>query len=217
MVTVLVAIDTVYKQMVAILLEKKGNKDPFASRSLAAFARYVGHPEVIIQGNSEHALMAVIHDACALLTAATPRTSPVNNKGSNGAAERAVQSVEGMARLLCRTNIVVGCDLPITSWMVRHAAWLLSLFQTGSADGKTACARQFEKPCESLVLPFAARVMWKDPTLQPAKFKSSWVMVCGWGDHRQATLTSLAREWASLWLARFDFCRRQNARIQIWW
>ena len=39
MVTVLVAIDTVYKQMVAIPLEKKGNRDPFASRSLAAFAR----------------------------------------------------------------------------------------------------------------------------------------------------------------------------------
>ena len=151
MVTVLVAIDTVYKQMVAIPLEKKGNRDPFASRSLAAFARYVGHPNVIIQGDSEHALMAVIHDACALLTAATPRTSPVNSKDSNGVAERAVQSVEGMARtlrldLLSRTNIAVGSDLPITSWMARHAAWLLSNFQTGSADGKTAYARQFERP-----------------------------------------------------------------------
>ena len=176
---VLVAIDTVYKQMVGTPFEKKGNKDPFASRSLAAFARYVGHPKVIIQGDSEHALMAVIHDACALLTAATPRTSPVNSKGSNGAAERAVQSVEVMARtlrldLLSRTNIAVGSDLPITSWMVRDAAWLLSHFQTGSADGKTAYARQFERPYESPVLPFAERVMWKDPTLQPAKLRSSW-------------------------------------------
>ena len=76
--------------------------------------------------------------------------------------------------LLGRTNIAVGSDLPITSWMVRHAAWLLSHFQTESADGKTACARQFERPYESPVLPFAERVMWKDPTLQPAKLKSSW-------------------------------------------
>ena len=80
MVTVLVAIDTVYKQMVAILFEKKGNRDPFASRSLAAFARCVGHPKVIIQGDSEPALIAVIHRR---LSAATPRTSPVNSKGSN--------------------------------------------------------------------------------------------------------------------------------------
>ena len=78
MVTVLVAIDTVYKQMVAIPLEKKGNRDPFACRSLAALARYVGHPKVIIQG--------VIHNAGALLTSATPRTSLVNSKGSNGAS-----------------------------------------------------------------------------------------------------------------------------------
>ena len=118
MLTVLVAIDTVYKQMVAIPLGKKGNRDPFASRSLAAFARYVGHTKLIIQGDMEHALMAV----------ATPRTSPVNSKGSNGAAERAVQSVGGMARtlrldLLSRTNIAMGSDLPITSWIVRHAAW----------------------------------------------------------------------------------------------
>ena len=72
---------------------------------------------MIIQGDSEPALMAVIHDACALLTAATPRTSPVNSQGSNGAAERAVQAVEGMARhlrldVLDRTNIVVRSDLP---------------------------------------------------------------------------------------------------------
>ena len=109
----------------SFLLRTKTNTDPFAIRSLAAFARYVGHPKVIIQGDSEHALMAVIHDACALLTAATPRTALVNSNGSNGAAERALQSVEGMARalrldLLGRTNIAVGSDLPITSWMVRH-------------------------------------------------------------------------------------------------
>ena len=81
MITVLVAIDRVYKQTIAIPLEKKGNRDPFASRSLAAFARYVGHAKVITQGDCEVALMAVIDDACALLTAATPRTSPVNSKG----------------------------------------------------------------------------------------------------------------------------------------
>ena len=122
--------------------------------------------------------MAVIHDAYALLTAA-PRTSLVNSKGSNGAAERAVQSDEGMARtlrldLLSRTNIAVGSDLPITSWMVRHPAWLLSHFRTGTADGRAAWAQQFGRPCGSLVPPFAERVMWKDPTLELAKLKCSW-------------------------------------------
>ena len=155
-----------------------GNRDPLASRSLAAFARYVGHPKVIIEGDSKHVFMAVIHDACALLTSATPRTSLVNTKNSNGAAETAVQAVEGMARtlrldLLARANVAVGSDLLITSWMVRYAAWLWSHFQAGTADGKTTYARQFEKPYESPVLPFAERVMWKDPTHQLAKLRSS--------------------------------------------
>ena len=80
----------------------------------------------------------------------------MNSQGSNGAAETAVQAVEGMARtlsldLLDRTKVAVGINLPITSRIVRHAAWLLSHFQAGTADGKTAYARHLEKP---LVLPF---------------------------------------------------------------
>ena len=216
MATVLVAIDTVYKQMVVIPLEKKGNRDPFASRSLATFARYVGHPKVIIQGDSEHALMTVIHDACALLTAATPRASPVNSKGSNGAAERAVQSVEVMARalrldMLSRTNIAVGSDLPITPWSVRHAAWLLSHFETGSADGKTAYARQFERPYESPVLPFAERVMWKDPTLQPAKLKSSW----GYGLWLGRSQTSNAHLIVARTIRRLPASEREDSNLVL--
>ena len=137
MVTVLVAKDTVYKQMVAIPLEKKGNRDPFASRSLAAFARHVGHPKVIIQGDPEHALMAVSHDACVLLTAATPRTSPVNSKGSNEAAERAVHSVEGMARtprrdLLCDVRDLLGPQFSKKSQSSERGGELNSIWPTKS-------------------------------------------------------------------------------------
>ena len=176
MVTILVAIDTVYKQMVAIPLEKKGNRDPFASRSLAAFARYMGHPKVIIQGDSEHALMAVIHDTCALLTAVTPRTSP-DSKGSNGAAERAVQSVEGMARtlrldLLGRTNICSGSADHILDGETHGMA--VESFPNWIIRWKDGVCTTVRKTYESPGLPFAELVMWKDPTLQPAKPKSSW-------------------------------------------
>ena len=47
--------------------------------------------------------------------------------------------------LLGRTSVAAGSDLPITSWMVRHAAWLLSHVHAGTTDGGTAYARQFEK------------------------------------------------------------------------
>ena len=109
---------------------------------------------------------------------------------------------------LGRMNVAVSSDLLATSWMVRHAAWLLSHFQAGTADGKTANARQIEKPYEPLVL----RLL--DGSCGRIRRSS----VRSWDDHRQATLTSSAREWASLLLASFDVCRHQNARSEVsWW
>ena len=66
--------------------------------------------------------MAVIHDACTTDIRDTTHLSPVNSNGSNGAGERAVQSFKGVALtlrldLLGRTNVAVGSDLPIPSWM----------------------------------------------------------------------------------------------------
>ena len=190
------------------------NRDPFASHRLAAS----GDPTV--KGDSEHALKAVIHDVCALLTSATPRTSLVNSKGSSGAAERARQSVEGMARtlrfdLLGRTNVAVGSDLPITSWMVRHAAWLLSHFQAGTDDGKTAYARQFQKLrviCALLLNGSCGRI--RRSSLRSCEAAGS--MVGTITDKRRSP--QLAREWTSLWFARYDVCRYQDARSQVlWW
>ena len=86
MVTVLVAIDTVYKQMVAIPFERKGKQRSICKSQSGRIRTIRRTSQSDLQGDSEYALMAVIHDACAMLTAATPRTSPVNSKGSNGAA-----------------------------------------------------------------------------------------------------------------------------------
>ena len=196
---------------VAIPLEHKGNRKLLACRSLAAFARYVGYPEMVNQGDSsKHALMAVAHGACAPLTCAAQRRSPVKSKASNGAAERdrAVQTAEGMPRTLrldvpSRNNVAVGSILPIMSFLERDAAWLLS--QAGSADGTTAHSRQLEKSHDSPLPPFAGTGHVKgSDTLGFQAEEQPGDTVRGWGDDRRATLTSLAREWAWLWLAPFD-------------
>ena len=157
MVAVLVAIDTVYKQMVAIPLEKKGNRDPFASRKSGRICTM----RRTSQSDHPRRLGARTHGS-------HPRRTRIADSRNTTNLTCEQQGLK-MARtlrldLLSRTNIAVGSDLPITSWMVRHAALLLSHFQT----------RQFERPYESPVLPFAERVMCKDPTLQPAKLKNSW-------------------------------------------
>ena len=66
--------------------------------------------------------------------------------------------------LLSRTNIAVGSDLPITSWMVRHAALLLSHFQT----------RQFERPYDHLCYLSLNGSCAKIRRSSLLKLKSSW-------------------------------------------
>ena len=57
MITVLVAMDTVYKQMVAISLRKEGNRDPSQVAVWPHSHDTSDIPKVIIQGDSEPALV----------------------------------------------------------------------------------------------------------------------------------------------------------------
>ena len=114
--------------------------------------------KVIIQGDSEHALVAVISRRM--------RTDIRNT--THLTSTRTVR-----LDLLGRTNVGVGSDLPIRSWMVRHAAWLLCHIHAGTADGKTACMTVRKTPRVTCATSFSERVLWNDPTLQPAKLRSS--------------------------------------------
>ena len=147
------------------------------------------------------------------------KPQPVNSKGSNGAAEREQYNpLRGWLALcvfdlLSRTNIAVGSDLPITSWMVRQRGMVVESFSNWISRWKdgvcTTVRKTLRITCSYLSL---KRVMWKDPTLQPGEVeKQLGCMVCGWGDHRRAT------PHVSLWNARVGIvCRRQNATIHIW-
>ena len=109
--------------------------------------------------------MTVIHDACALLTPATPRTSSVNSKGSNGAAEQAEQFFEGMARTLHLDLLgkqTLQWAMICRSSSMKYAAWLLSRRRMHDSS---------KNPPNHLCFSVAERVMWKDPTLQPAKLE----------------------------------------------
>ena len=179
MITVLVAIDTVCKLTVASPLRRRATEIPLQFAVWPHSHDMSDIPKCSSKETLKLLLMAVIHDAYAFLTAATPRTS----KGSNGAAERAVQAVEGMARTLSldlpdRTKVAVGSDVPITSW-VRHASMVVESLPSWYRRWKdgvrtTVKERKKKKQTSHLCLPFAETVMWKDPTIQLAKLRSSW-------------------------------------------
>ena len=60
--------------------------------------------------------------------------SPVGGSQANGDAERAVQSVQGIARTLKEAlEISIGAEVPmahdVMTWLVEHAATILNLFK----------------------------------------------------------------------------------------
>ena len=78
------------------------------------------------------------------------RASPTHSHESNGGAERAVQSVRGLARTLVtqvehRTGLAFGADSPLWLWAFRHAGWILTRFGRRRDTGMTPYAKLFCK------------------------------------------------------------------------
>ena len=83
------------------------------------------------------------------------------------------KAVEGTARtimqcLATRYDVEVPTGHPVVQWAIRHAAWLLETFDLGE-DGLNGYDRQYQRNCQSAILPFAEIVRRRDPGLHVLK------------------------------------------------
>ena len=118
--TTLVAVDDAFDRGVAIPTERKGGKGPIAVRALAAFLQSLCQPRIILQCDSENAILDVTKRVCAELPYVRPRVTPVASKGSNGRVEQKSRAIEGVARTLLlsigeRYGVELPTDRPIIS------------------------------------------------------------------------------------------------------
>ena len=89
--------------------------------------------------------------------------SPVRSSGSNGRAERAVQTLEGQIRILLlgledKLGTKVDAREPIVTYMPEYAAYLLNRLEVGK-DGKTAYERTKGKRSQVLGVQFGEKVL----------------------------------------------------------
>ena len=94
----------------------------------------------------------------------TARASPIHSSQSNGGAERAIQSVRGLAgapvtQVEQRTGLTIGADSPLWIWAFRHAGWILTRFCRRRDTGLTAYAKLFCKQYRQPLLMFAEAVI----------------------------------------------------------
>ncbi len=106
-------------------------------------------------------------------------TSPRHSSQSNGAAERAIQTTDGILRTV-KDDIeaTVGLRLyakrPVLAWMLRHTGWLHTRFQRHAADGRISFEKLRLRRCGAPLVAFGERVHCRRPGKQLGKIDNQW-------------------------------------------
>ena len=138
-----------------------------------------------MQSDQEPSIIDVKHKAGTHIpTEIVYDESLVGNCHANGSIERANQTIQGQIRAtkdcterqICAT---IGLDSSVLKWLVRHAAWTLTIFLFGS-DGKAAHQRIRDKPFNQQIVAFGEPILFKPrkPTGPQQKLAVNWMDGC---------------------------------------
>ena len=167
----------------ATAVPTKGSIGRFAVDKAVDYMEELGDKSgrVIVKTDQEPAIKTFIKDLVEAREEGRTITeeSPVKSSGSNGRAERAVQTVECQIRILLlaledRLGARVDAKEPIVSYMPEYAAYLLNRLEIGK-DGKTAYERCKGKKATVLGLEFGEKVLYKvKRDAKQAKIRARW-------------------------------------------
>ena len=138
------------KAVAAFVVPQKGiDPDRYASDRVTAFIEWLGHTKVIIKGDGEPAMKALIRDSLKVLRVlvqdveqASEEHSPEYDSRANGDVEAAIRRLRELFRtarscLQHRLEKNIEVDHPIMSWLLEHTAMLMTALVKGP-DGTTA-------------------------------------------------------------------------------
>jgi len=147
--TVMVLRERDTRMIMVSVVPRKGATGEFAANRAAAFCRELGYGGIpmIMKSDQEPALKALVDDIARKRSPAKTilENSPVGSSQSNGIVERAIQSYEGMLRVVKggledRWDAKIPDGHSIFAWMSEYCGFLLNRFEVG-ADGKTSYER----------------------------------------------------------------------------
>ncbi|MBV61870.1 MAG: hypothetical protein CMH65_11270 [Nevskiales bacterium] len=192
---VVVAKDSHSKAIFAHAVRHKGvSESRYAADCLVHDLKWLGYSHVSLKSDNEPAILALlkeslidlrvaVHDADADAQQVVQEEHPTAyDKGSNGLAEGAVKTVQGMTRTLKldlenRLQRSIPSDHPLIHWLVEHVAWQLTTRMRGK-DGQTAHQRARGRAYAKRQVRFAERILYKLPTAGPRapvdKLQARW-------------------------------------------
>ena len=185
----------------ATLCTQKAPEDTYVVAAFASWIWELGHVRLIIQSAGEPAILALVaavRDKVIADGKAEQITwvSPKGSHDSNGAAERTVQQVRGMARVylenMCEktgSEIVPKC--PWWAWALRHAAWVYNRLPVRADTRVTPYSEIRLKTYAQPVLPFGELVLARRPKHICRRAQHSLCTVAGWARTLTPTNTLL--------------------------
>ena len=166
--TILVARESAGGATMAVQVPRKGAAHRSVVKYLAQWLRCLGHPRIILKGDSEASIRQLQDDIREMNQdmITIPENAPRGDSASNGLAERAIEEVEGYLRSLKLTleekiGMKISSGMPIMQWIVRHTGVILSQVKVSTTTGMTAYERMKGKPSQAVMLPIGERVLYQ--------------------------------------------------------
>ncbi|CAE7812347.1 GIP [Symbiodinium sp. CCMP2592] len=168
----LVAVDSWSKAVLAVPCKRKGGagSTTHLAEALVQFTTQLGYNTLVLKADNENAAKALkdkvqkVRSSLGLST--TLQESIPYDHESNGAAERAIQTVRRQANTILdelreRTQLAIPHEHAVVSWAFRHACWLLNRFAVSSSTGRTPQEVIHGYPYSGKLVPFGTVVMAK--------------------------------------------------------
>eukprot|EP00439_Symbiodinium_sp_Y106_P081421 s148_g20.t1 len=168
----LVAVDNWSKAVLAVPCKRKrgATHTAYLAEALVHFTTQLGYNSIVLKSDNENSAKALkdkvqkIRSSLGLST--TLQESIPYDHESNGAAERAIQTVRRQANTLldelrARTQLSIPHEHAVVSWAFRHACWLLNRFAVSSATKRTPQEVINGYPYSGKLVPFGTVVMAK--------------------------------------------------------
>ena len=178
----------------ASAVEEKGPKCAYAVAAMVSWLKELGYAKCVLQSDGEPSLVAYrdavreryLKDAApGAVELVTCRVSPVGSHESNGGAERAVQTLRGLARVyLDSMQSKTGCEglpaaSPWWSWALRHAAWTYNRFHVRHDTRCTPYTKLRWRVYQQPLVTFGELVLARRPGAHLQKAES-WFVYGAW-------------------------------------
>ena len=192
---------TALDKMVATAVQKGGHDKFVECVLLKGLESFVMTGEMVLQTDKETGPIDVAKHVAAERKATTIiRQTPKKSSQTNAYVERAHQSIEATVRTMKevsedKAQTRLSATDSITSWMIRHAAFLQTRFSV-EKNGKTPFKRRHHKEYTSQLLPLRSAVDAKvrDEETERSKF-DSWIHSRDFGlEELQRAMSTLSEQ-----------------------